>query len=69
MTASSPKWIDILGRLALALVVSSCVFAALFYGFPSRPLFRSVAALAIVLTVCAVLILRLVFALVARRKA
>jgi sugar transferase (PEP-CTERM system associated) len=55
----------VLARLLLALVVSSCVFAALFYVFPSRHLFRGVAALAIILAVCGVLTSRMVFARVA----
>jgi sugar transferase (PEP-CTERM system associated) len=50
-----------LARLLLALLVSSCVFAALFYFFPSRHLFRGVAALTVVLAVCGVLTSRLVF--------
>jgi sugar transferase (PEP-CTERM system associated) len=52
----------VLARLLLALLVSSCVFAALFYVFPSHHLFRGVAALAVVLAVCGVLTSRLVFA-------
>ena len=52
----------VLARLVLALLVSSCVFAALFYVFPSHHLFRGVAALTIVLAVCGVLTSRLVFA-------
>ena len=59
----------VVARLLLALVVSSCVFAALFYVFPSRHLFRGVAGLAIVLAVCGVLTSRMVLALVGRRKA
>jgi sugar transferase (PEP-CTERM system associated) len=55
----------VVARLLLALVVSSCVFAALFYVFPSRHLFRGVAALTIILAVCGVLTSRLVFARVA----
>ena len=55
----------VVARLLLALVVSSCVFAALFYMFPSRHLFRGVAALAIMLAVCGVLTSRVVFARVA----
>ncbi len=50
-----------LARLLLALLVASCVFAALFYVFPSRHLFRGVAALAVVLAVCGVLTSRLIF--------
>ena len=55
----------VLARLLLALAVSSCVFAALFYVFPSRHLFRGVAALAVALAVCGVLTSRMVFARVA----
>jgi sugar transferase (PEP-CTERM system associated) len=55
----------VLARLLLALVVSSCVFAALFYVFPSRHLFRGVAGLAILLAVCGVITSRMVFARVA----
>ena len=57
-----------LARLLLALLVSSCVFAALFYFFPSRHLFRGVAALTVVLAVCGVVTSRLVFARMTRRK-
>jgi sugar transferase (PEP-CTERM system associated) len=49
-------------RLLLALIVSSCAIAALFYAFPSRHLFRGVEALAVMLAVCGVLTSRLVFA-------
>jgi sugar transferase (PEP-CTERM system associated) len=55
----------VLARLLLALAVSACVFAALFYAFPSRHLFRGVAGLAILLAVCGVLTSRMVFARVA----
>ena len=55
----------VLARLLLALAVSSCVFAALFYVFPSRHLFRGVAGLAILLAVCGVITSRMVFARVA----
>ena len=55
----------ILARLLLALSVSSCAIAALFYAIPSHHLFRGVAALAIVLVTGAVLTSRLVFARVA----
>src|SRR5262245_56753029 len=55
----------VLARLLLALLVSSCIFAALFYVFPSRHLFRGVAAIAIVLAVCGVVTSRLVCARVA----
>ena len=54
-----------LARLLLALLVSSCIFAAVFYVFPSRHLFRGVAGLAVVLSVCGVLTSRLIFARVA----
>jgi len=52
----------VLARLLLALLVSSCAIAALFYAFPSRHLFRGVEALAVILAVCGVLTSRLVFA-------
>jgi sugar transferase (PEP-CTERM system associated) len=55
----------IVARLLLALMVSSCAIAALFYLVPSLHLFRGVAALAVVLAVCAVLTSRIVFARVA----
>jgi sugar transferase (PEP-CTERM system associated) len=55
----------VLARLLLALLVSSCVFAALFYAFPSRHLLRGVMALAVVLAVCGVLTSRMIFARVA----
>src|SRR5499427_1380418 len=55
----------VLARLLLALLVSACALAALFYAFPSRHLFRGVEALAVVLAVCGVLTSRLVFARVA----
>jgi sugar transferase (PEP-CTERM system associated) len=55
----------VLARLLLALLVSSCVFAALFYVYPSRHLFRGVAALTVILAVCGVLTSRLIFARVA----
>jgi sugar transferase (PEP-CTERM system associated) len=54
-----------LARLFLALLVSSCAIAVLFYIFPSRYLFRGVAALTVVLAVCGVLTSRLVFSRVA----
>jgi sugar transferase (PEP-CTERM system associated) len=55
----------VLARLLLALLVSGGAIAALFYMVPSMQLFRSVAALAVILTVCGVLASRLVFARVA----
>jgi sugar transferase (PEP-CTERM system associated) len=55
----------ILARLLLALLVSSCVIAALFYVIPSNHLFRGVAAIAVILSVCGVLASRMVFARVA----
>jgi sugar transferase (PEP-CTERM system associated) len=55
----------IVARLLLALMVSSCAIAALFYLVPSLHLFRGVAALAVVLAVGAVLTSRIVFARVA----
>jgi sugar transferase (PEP-CTERM system associated) len=54
-----------LARLLLALLVAACIFAVLFYVFPSRHLFRGVAAITVVLAVCAVLTSRLIFARVA----
>jgi hypothetical protein len=56
LTALNPKWLNVLARLALALVVSSGICVLLFYFFPSRRGFRSAA----ILTVCALLILGLV---------
>ena len=55
----------ILARLLLALLVSSCLIAALFYVIPSNHLFRGVAAIAVILSVCGVLASRMVFARVA----
>src|SRR5215469_6046014 len=55
----------ILARLLLALLVSACAVAALFYVIPTQHLFRSVAAIAIVLATGGVLTSRLVFARVA----
>jgi sugar transferase (PEP-CTERM system associated) len=55
----------IVARLLLALMVSSCAIAALFYLIPSMHLFRGVAALAVILAVVAVLASRIVFARVA----
>src|SRR6516162_8365059 len=52
----------VLARLLLALLVSSCAIAALFYAIPTQHLFRSVAAIAIVLVTGGVLTARLVFA-------
>ena len=57
-----------LARLLLALLVAACVFAAFFYVFPSRHLFRGVAALAVILAVCGVVTSRLVFARVANEE-
>jgi sugar transferase (PEP-CTERM system associated) len=54
-----------LARLLLALLVSSCGIAVLFYVFPSRHLFRGVEALTVILAVCGVLTSRLIFARVA----
>jgi sugar transferase (PEP-CTERM system associated) len=54
-----------LARLLLALLVSSFAVAALFYVFPSRYLFRGVAALAVTLAVVGILTSRVVFARVA----
>jgi sugar transferase (PEP-CTERM system associated) len=55
----------ILARLLLALLVSACAIAALFYIVPSLHLFRGVAVLAVILAVCGVFTSRLVFARVA----
>jgi sugar transferase (PEP-CTERM system associated) len=52
----------ILARVLPALLVSSGAVAALFYVIPSLHLFRGVAALAVVLTVCGILAARLIFA-------
>src|SRR6516162_4052235 len=52
----------ILARLLLALLVAACAIAALFYAIPTQHLFRSVAAIAIVLVTGGVLTARLVFA-------
>jgi sugar transferase (PEP-CTERM system associated) len=52
-------------RLVVALLVSSCAIAALFYVVPSLHLLRGVAALAVMLALCAVVASRLVFARVA----
>src|ERR1700680_1633708 len=48
-------------RLAAALVVSSAAIAAVFYAFPVLQLWRGIAAIAVVLTGCAVLASRIVF--------
>ena len=58
----------ILARLLLALLVSACAIAALFYAIPTQHLFRSVAAIAIVLVTGGVLTARLVFARVANEE-
>jgi FlaA1/EpsC-like NDP-sugar epimerase len=58
----------VLARLLLALLVSACAIAALFYAFPSRHLLRGVEALMVILAVCGVLTLRLVFLHQGRRK-
>jgi sugar transferase (PEP-CTERM system associated) len=55
----------ILARLLLALLVSSCAVAALFYILPTNHPFRGVAAIAVILSVCGVLASRAVFARVA----
>jgi len=52
----------ILARVLVALIVSSCATAALFYVVPSMHLGRGVAALAVLLMLCAVVVSRLVFA-------
>jgi sugar transferase (PEP-CTERM system associated) len=55
----------VIARVVVALVVSSCATAALFYVVPSLHLGRGVAALAVLLVLCAVTISRMVFARVA----
>jgi sugar transferase (PEP-CTERM system associated) len=55
----------ILARLLLALLVSGCAIAALFYLVPSLRVFRGVAVIAVTLAVFAVFTSRLVFARVA----
>ena len=55
----------ILARLVLALLASSCAIAVLFYVIPTQHLYRGVAALAVVLSVCGVFTSRLIFAQVA----
>lgn len=48
-------------RLVAALVVSSAAIAAVFYAFPALLLWRGIAAIAVVLTGCAVIASRIVF--------
>ncbi len=55
----------IMARLLLALLASSCAIAVLFYVIPTQHLYRGVAAVAVVLSVCGVLTSRLIFAHVA----
>jgi sugar transferase (PEP-CTERM system associated) len=55
----------VMARVVVALVVSSCATAVLFYVVPSLHLGRGVAALALVLVTCGVMASRLVFARVA----
>lgn len=55
----------VLARVVVALIVSSCAVAVLFYVVPSLHLGRGVAALALLLVTCGVLASRLVFARVA----
>jgi sugar transferase (PEP-CTERM system associated) len=55
----------VIARLLVSLAVTSAAIAALFYVVPSLRLFRGVAALAVMLAGCGVLISRLVFARVA----
>ena len=55
----------VMARVLVALVVSSCAVAALFYVVPSLHLGRGVAALALILVMCSVVVSRLVFARVA----
>jgi hypothetical protein len=58
----------VLARLLLALLVSACAIAALFYFFPRGHLFRGVEGLAFILAMFAVLSAPLVFARKTRRK-
>jgi len=55
----------VMARVVVALVVSSCATAVLFYVVPSLHLGRGVAALALLLVTCGVMASRLVFARVA----
>ena len=55
----------ILARVVVALVVSACATAALFYVVPSLHLGRGVAGLAVLLVLCGVMVSRLAFARVA----
>jgi sugar transferase (PEP-CTERM system associated) len=55
----------VIARVVVALVVSSLAIAALFYVVPSLHLGRGVAALALLLVMCGVVVSRLVFARVA----
>jgi sugar transferase (PEP-CTERM system associated) len=55
----------VMARVLVALAVSSCAIAALFYVVPSLHLGRGVAALALLLVMCGVVVSRLVFARVA----
>lgn len=56
----------VMARVLVALIVSSCATAALFYVVPSLYLGRGVAALALLLVLCGVITSRLVFARVAQ---
>jgi sugar transferase (PEP-CTERM system associated) len=58
----------VFARLLVALLVSSCAIAALFYLMPSLHLLRGVAALAVILALGAVVASRLVFARVADQE-
>ena len=49
-------------RVAAALLIASCVVAALFYLVPSLQLWRGVEALAVITTACGVVLSRLIFA-------
>jgi sugar transferase (PEP-CTERM system associated) len=63
-----PQLSAILARLVLALLTSSCAIAVLFYVIPTQHLYRGVAALAVVLSVCGVFTSRLIFAHVAEEE-
>jgi len=60
-----PQLSAILARLLLALLAASSAIAVLFYVIPTQHLYRGVAAVAVVLSVCGVLAARLIFAHVA----
>jgi len=60
-----PQLSAVLARLLLALLAASSAIAVLFYVIPTQHLYRGVAAVAVVLSVCGVLAARLIFAHVA----